>query len=64
MAIAIAVIFIVFDYLPPAEPTAEWWVSRPLWFVAPAAATYPFLLLYSRITGRRGNRRGAAELAS
>ncbi len=63
MAIAIAVIFLVFDYLPPAEPTTEWWVSRPLWFLAPAVATYPFLLLYARVTGGRSKSAGADELA-
>lgn len=63
MAIAIAVLFVAFDYLPPAEPTIEWWLSRPLWLVAPALATYPFLLLYGRITQRRSEPVGADELA-
>ena len=63
MAIAIAAIFVLFDYLPPDEPTAEWWISRPLWFIAPAAATYPFLLLYRRVTSSSGRRKGADELA-
>ena len=64
MAIAIAVLFLVFDYLPPAEPTMEWWVSRPLWLVAPAVATYPFLLLYGRVTSRSKEPVGADELAT
>jgi hypothetical protein len=64
MAIAIAIIFAVFDYLPPAEPNAEWWLSRPLWLIAPAVATYPFLRLYAKMTGRRTKPVGADELAT
>jgi len=51
MAIAVVLIFVVFGYLPPGEPTAEWWLSRPLWLIAPALATYPFLLLYGWVAG-------------
>jgi peptidoglycan/LPS O-acetylase OafA/YrhL len=63
MAIAVAVIYLVFDYLPPGEPTAEWWLTRPLWLVAPALATYPFLVLYSKAGARKKPRVGADELA-
>lgn len=60
MAIAIAALFLAFDYLPPDEPTAEWWLTRPLWFVAPALATYPFLLMYQAVTRKR-ERSGATD---
>jgi len=64
MAIAIAAIFLATDYLPPSEPTAEWWISRPLWFLGPAIATYPFLSLYSRVARRKKEPMGANELAA
>ncbi len=59
MAIAIALIFVAFDYLPPDEPNAQWWLTRPLWLLAPAAATYPFLLAYQLATRRRQAAHGA-----
>ena len=63
MAIAIAVIFLVFDYLPPSEPTAEWWLTRPLWLIGPALATYPFLLLYQYVARRREQQGATVDLA-
>ena len=62
MAIAVAAIFLVFDYLPPGEPTTEWWLTRPLWLAAPALATYPFLLLYQLATRRREDRGATVDL--
>ncbi|MDJ0954212.1 MAG: acyltransferase family protein [Acidimicrobiia bacterium] len=56
MALAIVVIFVATDYLPPAEPNAEWWLTRPIWLIAPALATYPFLVLYARVTEPRDSR--------
>lgn len=53
MAAAIALLFVVFGYLPPSEANLEWWVTRPLWLIAPAVCTYPFLLVFNRITRRR-----------
>jgi hypothetical protein len=64
MAITIALLFVIFDYLPPAEPTIEWWISRPLWFFGPALATYPFLLLFAKISGRGPKPINADELAT
>jgi uncharacterized membrane protein YcfT len=64
MAIVVAVIYAAFRYLPPDEPNVEWWLSRPLWFLAPAIATYPFLVVYAGVTGRAKNRQGADELAT
>ena len=64
MAIAVAVIFLTFDYLPPGEPTTEWWLTRPLWLAAPALATYPFLLLYQVATRRKETRGAAVDLTS
>ena len=58
MASAIAVIFLVFDYLPPDQPNTHWWLTRPLWLLAPALATYPFLRL-SRLLSRRRSEHGA-----
>lgn len=52
MAVAIVAIFGIFRYLPPPEPTIEWWATRPLWLLAPAAATLPILWLYHRTAGR------------
>ena len=53
MAIVVAVLFVAAGYLPPAEPTAEWWLTRPLWLLAPLAATYPFLRMYGLVTRTR-----------
>lgn len=64
MAIVIAAGFVLFDYLPPNQPTTEWWLSRPVWLFGPALATYPFLLLYGRVTGRNQTQKGADELAT
>lgn len=64
MAMVIAILFIAFDYLPPAEPNVEWWISRPLWLFGPALATYPFLLLFAKVSRRRREPKGADELAS
>lgn len=52
MAAAVAVLFAA-GYTPPAEPTLEWWLTRPVWLIAPAAATWPLLALH-RLTQRRG----------
>ena len=37
-----------FDYLPPPVPNLEWWLTRPVWLIAPALATWPLLWLYRR----------------
>jgi hypothetical protein len=47
IAIVVAVLFVAFDYLPPAEPTTEWWLTRPIWLLLPLVATYPFLRIYA-----------------
>ena len=52
MALAVATIYLVFGYVPPPEPTAEWWITRPLWLAAPFVATLPLLALYHRTAGR------------
>ena len=62
MAIAIALTFLATGYLPPGEPNGEWWLTRPLWFVAPAAATYPFLLLYKGATRKREDKGATVDL--
>ncbi len=64
MAMVIAALFVVFDYLPPDEPNIEWWISRPLWLIGPALATYPFLLLFTKVSGRRKDPVGADELGT
>ncbi|MCP4306910.1 MAG: acyltransferase [bacterium] len=64
MAITIALLFVMFDYLPPSDPTIEWWISRPLWFLGPALATYPFLVLFAKISGPGHEPVGADELAT
>jgi hypothetical protein len=46
MAVVVAALFVVFGYRPPAEPGLEWWLTRPLWVIGPAVATYPLLLAY------------------
>lgn len=51
MAAAVAALFAA-GYTPPAEPTLEWWLTRPVWLIGPAAATWPLLALY-RLTQRR-----------
>lgn len=50
MALVVAALYLAFDYLPPGEPTIGWWLTRPVWIVGPAVATYPFLRLYRRVT--------------
>jgi peptidoglycan/LPS O-acetylase OafA/YrhL len=55
MAIAVAVIFVVFGYVPPPEPDLEWWLTRPLWLLAPFVATLPLIGLYHRTFGRTGH---------
>lgn len=65
MAAAIAVIFLVFGYLPPAEASFEWWITRPLWLAAPALLTYPFLYVFNRLTKRtRTPSSATSELAT
>ena len=50
MAIAISASFLLFKYVPPDKPTAEWWLTRPVWLAAAAIATWPFLAAFKRIT--------------
>ena len=50
MAIVVAILF-GFGYRPPSEPTLQWWLTRPIWLIGPALATWPLLALY-RITRR------------
>jgi hypothetical protein len=33
----------------PEEPTAMWWVTRPLWLIGPALCTYPLMELSARL---------------
>ena len=51
MAATVALLFGA-GYTPPAEPTLEWWLTRPVWLIGPAVATWPLLALY-RLTRRR-----------
>jgi len=51
-AIALSVIFLATDYLPPGSSNGEWWLTRPLWLVAPALATWPILIAYRRLMQR------------
>lgn len=37
MAVVAAILF-GFGYVPPAEPTLEWWLTRPNWLIGPAIA--------------------------
>ncbi len=50
MAIVVAILF-GFGYRPPSEPTLQWWLTRPIWLIGPALATWPLLSLY-RMTRR------------
>jgi peptidoglycan/LPS O-acetylase OafA/YrhL len=52
MAVVVALAFALFEYVPPAEPTTEWWLTRPLWLIGPALGTYPMLVAYRRFSGR------------
>ena len=63
MAIAISISFLLFGYLPPAEPTTEWWLTRPLWLAAAAIGTWPFLRLFRLITTRKATDVTTKELA-
>jgi len=51
-AVALTVIFVTTGYLPPGESNAEWWLTRPLWLIGPAVATWPMLVAYRRLVGR------------
>lgn len=59
MAATVALLFGA-GYTPPAEPTLEWWLTRPVWLIGPAVATWPLLALY-RLTRRRGAAPKTAE---
>jgi len=52
MAIAISAVWLIFRYAPPPEPTAEWWLTRPVWLALAALGTWPFLMLFRAITTR------------
>jgi hypothetical protein len=36
------------------EPTAGWWLQRPLWLIGPALCTIPLLRVFRRLEGARG----------
>lgn len=63
MAVAVAVIYWSTGYLPPAEADLEWWLTRPLWLIAPAVGTYPFLVAFNRLTRREETASATTELA-
>lgn len=50
MAIALGLMYVLFNYLPPSEPTTEWWLTRPFWLFASALFTYPFMRGLARFT--------------
>jgi peptidoglycan/LPS O-acetylase OafA/YrhL len=50
MAALVAVLYLLWDYVPPDEPTTEWWLTRPLWVLGPAVLTYPILYAYRRLS--------------
>lgn len=57
MALAIALLYLVFGYLPPSEPDLEWWLTRPLWLLLPLVCTLPIIYLFSgRVTRRQRSR--------
>lgn len=64
MAIALAASWLLFTYLPPPEPTTEWWLTRPVWLAAAALGTWPFLRLFRRVTTRRTAEVTTDELTS
>jgi hypothetical protein len=41
----------------PSEPTAAWWLQRPVWAVAPALVAAPLCLLFRRFDGSGPARR-------
>ncbi|MDH3499922.1 MAG: acyltransferase [Acidimicrobiia bacterium] len=49
MAVVVALAFVLFRYVPPTQPTFEWWLTRPLWLIAPFLATWPLLAAYRRL---------------
>jgi peptidoglycan/LPS O-acetylase OafA/YrhL len=52
MAIVVALAWVLFKYVPPAEPTTEWWLTRPLWLIGPALATYPLIIGLRKLINR------------
>lgn len=56
MAIAVAVLYLAFDHVPPSSPNLGWWLARPLWLIVPAVFTFPFLLIYRATFERRQSR--------
>jgi hypothetical protein len=36
-------------YAPPAEPTAAWWLQRPLWLVGPGVVLALLLAIFARV---------------
>lgn len=39
----------------PGEPTAMWWIGRPLWILGPAVFTVPLLVLVDRVSNRHAS---------
>lgn len=50
MAAVVALFDVLLDYRPPSQPTLEWWITRPLWLVLPALATWPIIAAYRHLT--------------
>ncbi|MFQ5948057.1 MAG: acyltransferase family protein [Acidimicrobiia bacterium] len=40
----------------PVEPTASWWLQRPIWVLAPAVALVPLVVLFARFERPRSVR--------
>jgi hypothetical protein len=55
---AFFVLYRAFDPVPGA-PTAEWWLTRPLWLVGPALLTLPLLAASARLLRPSGAVHGA-----
>jgi hypothetical protein len=58
-ALAVAAVYGLTRYVPPAEANAEWWLQRPLWLVLPALFTAPIIAALGRVLTRRRRARPA-----
>ncbi|MGH3715029.1 MAG: acyltransferase family protein [Micromonosporaceae bacterium] len=52
---ALLVVFVAAERLgfrPPADPTPTWWLTRPLWLLAPAVALVPLVAAFAPLERR------------
>ena len=51
-ALAVAAVYGLTRYVAPPEASAEWWLQRPLWLLAPIVFTMPIVTISARMMTR------------